>query len=453
MGRGTSTGVTGEDIARAYDARGPGETFKDVAARLGINPNTARRKKSQYDRAREGGQRPAGGERVRFEERGDQAEATSESKRVKTLAQLLAACQVDTRVWEVDRHVVNTWEVGVNVDGRVQVETLFQVKAYLKRRQTAEWDQVLEGLLERVRHAGPRVRAPKYRLMTDKHLMLPGIFDLHMNKRSVDGLYTVARAAADFRAVVDATCARVQALGIGVDRVLFPAGNDALHADNLQGDTTDGTRLELAADQRDAIDALVDAYIYAVDRFAEIAPVKVVVVESNHDRLASYWLGKALEAWFHRDERVTVDARRAPRKYHLYGATLLGLEHGDKVRPRDLAALMAQEAPQEWAASRYREWLRGHIHHSAGMYYPIASDSGVTVRVIPALCPPDQYHLLRGYLGGQRAAEVMYYHQQHGPYATFPVFVDEVVPAHGVDKHASPPQHAGESPDGAGGQP
>jgi hypothetical protein len=185
--------------------------------------------------------------------------------------------------------------------------------------------------------------------------------------------------------------------------------------------------LELAANQRMAITALVEAYEYAVMRLREIAPVDVVVVESNHDRYSMSWLGEVMKAMFRRMAGVAVDAGNHPRKYYKYGVTLIGLEHGDGTKPRDLAALMAMEAPQEWAATRYRQWLRGHVHHSAGMYYPITSDGGVTTRVIPALCPPDEYHVLRGYVGGHRAAEVMYYHKDYGPAGTFPVFVDETV--------------------------
>lgn len=363
-----------------------------------------------------------------FEACDDSAWAWSRSRRITTLDELLEACDVDLAVWEVERHIVNKWEVGALVEDELVVEPLVQVKAWLRPRKSAPVEQALEGLLERLRECAPEhLPPPRLGSLTGEYLLVPNLYDAHVNKRSYDGAYTIERAAADFKAVCDAVVGRVQALALPVERVLFPAGNDALHADTLQGTTTKGTWVELAADQRDAVDALIDAYGYAIERLAEIAPVDVVTVQSNHDRFSSYWLGKVLEALFSRTAHVRVDAQRAPRKYYVYGATLLGMEHGDKVKPRDLAALMATEAPRLWAAARYREWLRGHVHHSAGMYYPITSDGGVTVRVIPALCPPDEYHVLHGFVGGHRAAEIMYYHRDHGPAGAFPVFVDEVV--------------------------
>lgn len=49
--------------------------------------------------------------------------------RIRTLDQLLKACQVDLKVWEVERYTVNKWEVGAkDPDGEIVVTPLFQVK-------------------------------------------------------------------------------------------------------------------------------------------------------------------------------------------------------------------------------------------------------------------------------------------------------------------------------------
>jgi len=364
---------------------------------------------------------------VRFEEQRGGATAESKSERITTLEQLLAACAVDMDLWEVDRYVINKYDQGAKMpDGEIVVTPLFQVKAWLVHRKGASVEQAIERHLDRLRAGARRMGRPGAHLSTGEFLMVPSLYDAHFNKRSADGTYTLERAAAEFKAVADAAVARARALGLPVERVLFPVGNDALHADNLVGDTTDGTRLETVADQRDAIDAICDACEYAALRFLDLAPVDIVAVESNHDRQGTFWLGKVLEAYFHRTPGVTVDATRAPNKYYVYGQTLLGLQHGDKIKPDALAVLMATEAPDAWAQTRYREWLRGHIHYAAGMYYPSTETHGVSVRVIPALCPPDQYHLLRGYVGGHRAAEVVYYNRKYGPSGSFPVFVDEI---------------------------
>jgi len=53
-----------------------------------------------------------------------------------TLDELLASCDVDTGVWEVERYVVNKWEVAMKVAGpppTIIHRPLFQIKAWLCR--------------------------------------------------------------------------------------------------------------------------------------------------------------------------------------------------------------------------------------------------------------------------------------------------------------------------------
>src|SRR3990172_8906786 len=74
--------------------------------------------------------------------------------RIHTLEQLLEAFEVDTEVWEVEKFIVNKWEVGrkdkrvnlswqdglatgdVDDSGTIFVEPLYQVKAWLRKKVT-----------------------------------------------------------------------------------------------------------------------------------------------------------------------------------------------------------------------------------------------------------------------------------------------------------------------------
>jgi len=89
-------------------------------------------------------------ERISRDERHNTITAESKSPRIKTLEQLLEACEVDLNVWRVERYIVNKWEVGAKEEhtdlafdngvmtGAVKkegllVHPLFQVKAWLVR--------------------------------------------------------------------------------------------------------------------------------------------------------------------------------------------------------------------------------------------------------------------------------------------------------------------------------
>jgi hypothetical protein len=56
---------------------------------------------------------------------------------IHTLEDLLAYCKVDTAVWEVERFVVNKWEMGSkDAAAQPQVTPLYQVKAMMRPKVT-----------------------------------------------------------------------------------------------------------------------------------------------------------------------------------------------------------------------------------------------------------------------------------------------------------------------------
>ena len=60
-------------------------------------------------------------------------ELSSKSNRIKSLEDLIKESNIDLSIWNIDRYVVNKWEVGSNVDGVIVTEPLFQVKAWLSK--------------------------------------------------------------------------------------------------------------------------------------------------------------------------------------------------------------------------------------------------------------------------------------------------------------------------------
>lgn len=373
----------------------------------------------------------------------DETVITLDTSEVKTLEQMLEECQVDVSLWEVDKYEVTKHEVprkdtikhlefdqgkitGTLIDdGRMYVQVMYNIRIVLKRRQIQPFEASLDSVLKKLRD-NPPIFINSYRPIQGEYLFSPQLYDTHFNKRSVDGLYTPKQAAKEYKAVGSALISKVRTYNLPIERIMLPVGNDSLHADNLIGTTTKGTWVELAGDQREAIDAMCEAHVYLIEQLAEMAPVDVVIVPGNHDRYTAYWLGLFLEAWFHNHPHIHVDSSKSPRKYYAYGKVLIGMEHGDKVKPQDLVALMATESPRLWADSSYRIWMRGHLHGKDAMYKPITEQYGVAVMTIPALCDTDEYHLLHGFVGNHRAAEGMLFHKQHGLDTTFPVYVDEI---------------------------
>lgn len=356
------------------------------------------------------------------------ATASSSGASIQSLEELLDACGYYRdgldKFWRVRRHVANVWESGDHQN--------WQVKAWFELREEYALEAAVDDIIDRLSEYVPKYELVKALDHSGEYLFVPSLYDAHFGKRSIDSKYTLGAAVKNYEAAGKAMIARAMSLDMSIKRILFVVGQDALHVDNLVGTTTAGTVMDVAAGQRKAIDAVIRAVTYVIEQLANIAPVDVVTVEGNHDQYSTYWLGKVVAAWFKNHQNVFVDAMYdsgdpAPRKYYQFGNNLLGLDHGNNVKPADLALIMATEAPKLWADTEYREFLRGHFHRQMNLYHQVIEERGVNIRVLPALCPPDEWHVMKGFIGSQRAADALFYHYEHGPAGMFPVFVDELI--------------------------
>lgn len=393
---------------------------------------------------------PPTNEDVTFRIDGDSAIAHSNNPQIKTLDQLLETCKVDLDVWQVKDWVVNawgmgrknekkqiTWENGVIKSGKISDTggwahlQNFQVKAWFVPRKIRPIELAVGELMEKLVSVAPKYNIIPASLNLDfgtvdpEFLFVPSLFDAHINKRAVKLGFTIQRAGEEYKRIVSELLRQANHMR-PIKHILYIPGQDMLNADALNDTTTYGTWVDSVSDLRDAVDVVCDVATYAIEQFSLIAPVTVLPVAGNHDRYGTYWLGKFIEARFINHEFVTVINNKMPRKYFNFGKVLLGIDHGEKMRPADLALTMAVEAPKEWAASEYRGWLRGHFHKRTEMYHSITEEKGVTVQIMPALCPPDMWHVLEGFIGSKRAAEGLFYHIKNGPAGSFPVFVDEL---------------------------
>jgi len=66
---------------------------------------------------------------------GNNLEIEAKVRRIKTLNDLLEACDVDLSVWKIERYIINKWEVGAKdkKSYEIKVEPLFQVKVWLSK--------------------------------------------------------------------------------------------------------------------------------------------------------------------------------------------------------------------------------------------------------------------------------------------------------------------------------
>ena len=372
----------------------------------------------------EGKPTAAPSEGTEYKEDGGAATLNVVSHTVRTVEQALAKGAVDMDVWEVERFVVNSWEMGSkDNDGNPLVTPLWQVKLWLRRKRLtarALYEvaaKVLDGHQPKYGPLLKQIHSRGRPCHTGKLLVEIDAMDLHI------GLYAWARETGedyDHRIAVQRLYTVVEDLIAKVKpmrpaRILLPVGNDLLHVDNAAAGTHKGTPQDMDTRFPLIFEESCEAVINVVDRLMAIAPVQVLVVPGNHDQDVCFHLGEVLKRNYRKVDMVDVDNEPLLRKYVRWGACLLGFTHGGQDWPalRELPLLMAQEVPALWAATTWREWHMGHWHrkretiHTAGDTW-----QGVHVRVIPALSGTDAWHYQHGFTGGWKAAEAYLWDEQ-----------------------------------------
>ena len=115
--------------------------------------------------------------------------------------------------------------------------------------------------------------------------------------------------------------------------------------------------------------------------------VIVKVVRGNHDLHSWIGLVLALEEHFRNEPRVDVDISEADYWFSRWGVTLIGLHHGHRLKPEEMAGSMATECAEDWGQTLYRLFLHGHLHHH------MAKDVlGVHVECMRTIAPSDAHH-------------------------------------------------------------
>jgi len=250
-------------------------------------------------------------------------------------------------------------------------------------------------------------------------LAVINIADLHFSKlcwhgdTPADYDHKIAREV--FREIVGENVARL--VDLPVRKILFVWANDFFNSENEQKTTTAGTPQDTDVRHKKMFNVGCEMLIQAVDAFEQIAPVETFYTPSNHDEETAYHALGVLSAWFRNDQNVTVNTDAYPRKYVLYGKTLLGFTHGDKEnstgtkeKASRLASLMPIEAREMWGESVFHEFQAAHLH-SEQMIQEI---NGVIVRRVSSPTALDSWHVTNGYMGAVRKAQTFIYEKERG---------------------------------------
>ena len=327
---------------------------------------------------------------------------------------ILEAHGLKPTAWEVVSYKNNFWNSQVK-GGTKQIS--YQSKLTAKPKTAGIDLAAVDAHFARLERKIFRPPAP--RIITGSMMAEVNIADLHLGKLCWHGdtpeNYDHKIAQKVFYNIIAEIAERIK--GRPTEKILFVWANDFFNSDNEQKTTTAGTPQDTDVRNKKMFNIGWEMLIRAIEMLNEIAPVKTFYTPSNHDEETAYHATGVLKAWFRKEPSVTVDLDAYPRKYELYGNTLIGFTHGDKENDKGtkekasrLASLMPIEARTLWSQARYCEMHAAHLH-SEQMIQEI---NGVIVRRISSPTAADTYHTTYGYLGAVRKAQTFLYDKERG---------------------------------------
>lgn len=368
--------------------------------------------------------------------KGDSATLTKTTdRRVKTLADLIKTCEIDQSEWEVERWVCNKWEVGgfaratrEGADHRwtrphskadMQINPLFQIKAWLKRKTNII---LAKNEIEELRKKAAGY-APKYPTIITRNLKQTGnlgeysLYDHHFGaliwgKETGSRDWDLKISEKVWKEAGTGLIARTQHLKL--DEAVVVLGNDQQNADNRQGTTERGTQQQMDGRIQKVFELSRNCSIWLVEQLRAVAAkVTVVIVPGNHDPMSSWSLGYSLDAWFRNCAGVSVDNGPTARKYRQHGNVMLMWTHGNLGKLEEYGATMAAEQPRMWGDTTWREAHTGDKHQRR-----LIEMKGAAVRILPSLRPPCAWSSENHFLGAIRAAEGYVWNKDEGLIST-----------------------------------
>ena len=353
----------------------------------------------------------ADAEQVTQSQTGDTLEARSTSRRIKTVEDLLRHIEADMSRFEVAQSEATKWECG---DGEGSSIELHRVFVRLKPKGGPTTLECVEAMIKAARK-DIKQRIPKRvypKPKRDAPWQVLVVADVHLGKYAWGKTTGGDNYDLDIAArLVGDTGTQLLAVGNSykpVRRTIAFVG-DLFHFDTPSGTTTSGTPLERDGRLQKMIAVGCDTLLTLVQQSAETVPTDVVIVNGNHDEVLTWTFQRIMQERFRGSKSVTVKPDFTGRQYLTHGRNLLGFAHGHRAK-RKLPQIMALEASRQWSECPYREWHTGHFHSQAAEWQrPIETLDGVIVRTAPALCPPDDWHSVNGFIGSRQAMETFLY--------------------------------------------
>lgn len=279
--------------------------------------------------------------------------------KVENLEDLIKKCNIDTNKWDITRYVQNFWGSISNPH--------WQVKAWLSVKK--EDNKFQEGFIDFLKSYKPacckHIKKEKFIDKPKVTLILPKQ-DAHFNKYDINGYNDIESRFNAVSSSMWSMLKKATATNI-IEEVVYIVGSDQFNSEWTLA-TTKGTSQQNILSYQESFKAICDHEISVIQDLIEFSEkVKIVFIPGNHDEYVGWHLIHFLETYFRNEDNVTFDSLLHNTKYHRYGNSAIMLNHGDAIKPKELAQKFPIGFNKEWSNCQYYYIFTGDKHHELSL--------------------------------------------------------------------------------------
>lgn len=217
--------------------------------------------------------------------------------------------------------------------------------------------------------------------------------------------YDVKRARADLLGAFG----RIVGMVPDCKQALLVIGGDFYHADDERAETPASKhKLDVDGRQYHVLDQSIGALGQVIESLLrKHEKLTIRVLRGNHDEHSHLVLSFGLAERYRNEPRIEVVKEPRAVWWFQWGQTLLAFHHGDKMKPEQMAMMLADVVPV-WSMCRHRFAYTGHFHHERSR-----DVGGLRWESLRAFCPADAYAASMGFTS-RRALTATVFHKDTG---------------------------------------
>lgn len=184
-----------------------------------------------------------------------------------------------------------------------------------------------------------------------------------------------------------------------VDKIYLEFLGDVLHVDNTKATTVEGTPQELHMSASEMFLEAKNLVNFIIHTFSDFT-TEVFWVAGNHSRALEFALFDGVIDTWSDNPQIIIDGEDKLRKAYRYGVQMVGMTHGDMLK-KELFGWLADEFPEMWGDSVYREMHYGHKH-----FEELTPAAGVVNRQIGTVLDKSTWENMKGYRKSRKVVTV-----------------------------------------------